>query len=177
MVIAPGVVRASAVTRHRIVSGWLLQVVSVQIHSFKQNPKKKKKEHGILSLHYFPGATMARVSRPVLMCGSPGCHEPENGSQKGREAGGQGGREARQTFNTKLDVLVICGRSCVASVRPGQLKPAVDRTCNVTLIWRNKKNKAKLINSGSCGFRTIGFHWRCECRDSCRDSNSDRNRI
>lgn len=31
-------------TRHRIVSGWLLQVVSVQIHSFKQPPPAKKRK-------------------------------------------------------------------------------------------------------------------------------------
>lgn len=110
-------------TRHRIVSGWLLQVVSVQIHSFKQPPpakKKEKKEHGVLSLHYFPGATSARVSRPVLMGGSPGCHEPKNRNPKGREGRRvrqEGGKGACQTFNTNLDVLAICGVSLARAIK------------------------------------------------------------
>lgn len=140
MVIAPGVVRASAVTRHRIVSGWLLQVVSVQIHSFKQNPKKKKKRawNPVVAL-------FSRCNNGARLPASFDGRFTRLSRTREREPKGTGGRgsgrEARQTFNTKLDVLVICGRSCVASVRPGQLKPAVDRTCNVTLIWRNKKTK------------------------------------
>lgn len=149
----PGVVRASAVTRHRIVSGWLLQVVSVQIHSFKQPPpakKKKKKsmescrctifqvQHRRASLGRFWWAVHQAVTNP------------RTGTRREGRAGGFGRREGRGRVRPLIRILMFL--QYVASVWPEQLKPAVDITCRVTLIWRVKQN-------WSSGFVCVSNDW------------------